>query len=454
MRALRVRDALPGAMHEAFCQIPFDSVVTTNVEQLLESAYRSRHGDVLAIIEEQQLRLANPYEAPTLLKLHGDVHHPGSLVLTERDYDEFSLRRPMFVTWLANQLISKTGVLIGYSLDDADFRQIIAMVRSRLGEASPDLYVIEVGADPAKIDRYRRRGVRVVNLPWGPLGYGVLTELFDALYDYWIANFPSRLQGTTAPVRALLRAGVRVDEAVLFLLPDEMVSVYDDFVFPNIADRGLLPLTRQDVAHPPGFRVATTEALLRISSQVVIHTNRVGDPVVRRAIASVGRENVFVVGRSTDDDDEYTMAPPPSVDGWTEVAEVIANWATGVSGQLSFFDEAPLSASRAKDIDLRSSALLEVIEMERALRLTFPEGGIGDGRPDGRRGSRHAGLRQLLELSAERIPVGLPSEDVHFLVETRNKLVHGSGEVLPGDLQRCVDLARVVTRAVRRVGEL
>ena len=39
-RALQLGRARPGEVHEAFAALPFEDVVTTNIEQLLEDAYR------------------------------------------------------------------------------------------------------------------------------------------------------------------------------------------------------------------------------------------------------------------------------------------------------------------------------------------------------------------------------------------------------------------------------
>jgi hypothetical protein len=61
-RALNVTTARPDRVHVAFCSIPFDVVVTTNVDQLLEQQYRTTHGSVLSVIEDEQLALPNPTE--------------------------------------------------------------------------------------------------------------------------------------------------------------------------------------------------------------------------------------------------------------------------------------------------------------------------------------------------------------------------------------------------------
>ena len=58
------------------------------------------------------------------------------MVITEDDYDNFLRDHPVLATHVAAQLVDHTAVLIGYSLDDPDMRQILALLRSRLGRLS------------------------------------------------------------------------------------------------------------------------------------------------------------------------------------------------------------------------------------------------------------------------------------------------------------------------------
>ena len=188
IRELHAVDASPGSIHEAFCRLPFEVVVTTNIEELLEKQYRVTNGSVLQVIDQEQLRIVNPYPSPMLVKLHGDLHHPSSLIMTESDYDGFLDHRSLFATWLANQLITKTGILIGYSLSDPDFRAILSWLRTRLGAVPPDLYALEVDANSAQLERWDRRGIRVINLPSKRRGWQILETLFNELAEYWAAQ--------------------------------------------------------------------------------------------------------------------------------------------------------------------------------------------------------------------------------------------------------------------------
>lgn len=72
--------AKPGRAHAAFAQIPFDIVITTNFDFLLEDAYKTRDQPCLPILDEDQLSTSIPNQLPDnrnivrLLKIHGDLH--------------------------------------------------------------------------------------------------------------------------------------------------------------------------------------------------------------------------------------------------------------------------------------------------------------------------------------------------------------------------------------------
>ncbi len=444
MRALQAGTAQPGRVHQEFCAIPFDVVVTTNVEQILEMEYRARHGAVLAVTEEQQLRLPNPYRGPVLMKLHGDLHHPASLVLTERDYDEFALKRPLYVTWLANQLISKTGVLIGYSLEDADFRQVLALLRSRLGETAPDLYVVEVAADPVKVDRYIRRGVKVINLPRTASGYGILADLFGELYAYWSAHFSSSLTGTTASVRALLRAGSRSSIAVLFLVREEHLSLYDEYVFPKLVESGLIPLTLQDVSHPTGYRVATLDALLRVAGKAVVEDDDVSPSSLRsKASSMLGSDQVLRVTSRPSGlgvEDGRVLVAPNTVEDWEafgttlaaelwESVEVRDFWPPDSGGPT----RSAYSLDKVSALDgMRATVIVGLIRLESRIRELASR---GDRPLDSR---RPTGFRQVLEYGLEHLSLPIDQAEGRRIVSLRNSLVHGQ-EDFSEDLLREVN---------------
>jgi hypothetical protein len=95
-----------------------------NFDFLLEKQYNLISRYVNPVVDEEQLSLDITHGGAILLKLHGDLRHPSRLVVTEGDHNAFRTRYPLIATRLANLLITKTAVLIGYSLDDPNFRQV------------------------------------------------------------------------------------------------------------------------------------------------------------------------------------------------------------------------------------------------------------------------------------------------------------------------------------------
>jgi len=177
---LHVDKAQPGPAHLAFADLPFDIVVTTNFDFLLERAYDIKRRPYYPIVDEDQLSIGNVSQGTRILKIHGDLNHPSRLIVTEEDYDTFLEKYPLICTYLANLLISRTPLFIGYSLEDPDFRQIWQIIGARLGNLRRNAYTFAVGVQSVDISRYERRGVKVISLGENVAAYGdILRKLFE-----------------------------------------------------------------------------------------------------------------------------------------------------------------------------------------------------------------------------------------------------------------------------------
>jgi SIR2-like domain len=443
-RALYVTTARPDRVHVAFCSIPFDVVVTTNVDQLLEQQYRTIHGSVLSVIEDEQLALPNPYRAPQLVKAHGDLHHPSTLVLTEQDYDEYLLRRPLTATWLANHLISRTAVLMGYSLEDPDLRQLLAAVRTRLGNSRPPLYALQVNASSALVDRFERRGVRVINLPRSREGWGVLANVFDALRDLWASQLPSQSTATTTALYAALRAQTRVDALCLFLVAAERLPEYEDFVFPAVVTAGLVPVTLPDLQVPQGSSIAAVESLLNASGLIVVEGDTPADPTVLRAVRAAGTDRVLLVQREPvreppqgerDFPARIVMAPRriEDYDGFAQ--DLVAALRT-LRERIA---ERQRATGRTEAEELlqrrlyRAAFLSGVVELEARLRRLMSDFELQPSRKGG------PTLSRLLEQATARGLLEISPMQRGYLVENRNAVVHGR-DIPNGQLRTLAEL--------------
>ena len=269
---LLLRDAIPGKAHVHFCSIPFDLVCTTNFDFLLERQYELTPRYVYPVVDEEQLSLNVVPDGTLLLKLHGDMRHPSRLIVTESDYDSFLSKFPLIATFLANLLISKTAVLIGYSLDDPDFRQIWQVVAQRLGRARRQAYAIAVGAKRADVARFARRGVTLINLPGTREKYGdVLASVFRELAAHWRDNVLGVSTVTEEePLRELLLPKNAITRLCFFAVPTDRLTFYKERVFPAIEDLGLVPVTAGDVISPGDSIIAKIDALMDRAVAIIV----------------------------------------------------------------------------------------------------------------------------------------------------------------------------------------
>lgn len=261
---LLIKDAQPGNAHREFCTIPFDIVCTTNFDFLLERQYDLTPRYVYPVVDEDQLSVNAGDAGTVLLKLHGDLRHPSRLIVTEADYDGFLTNYPLLATYLSNQLITKTAVFIGYSLDDPDFRQIWHIVSERLGRTRRMAYTIAVNARPADSARFERRGVKVINLPGSKDKYAeVLAETFRELREYVRDNVITVSKVTEErPLRELMLPRHAATRLCFFSLPLELLPFYRERVFPVVEEAGFVPVTADDVIAPGDNVSAKLDALI------------------------------------------------------------------------------------------------------------------------------------------------------------------------------------------------
>jgi hypothetical protein len=166
----------PSPMLNALARLDFPLVITTNYDQLFERA-------LLAVGKRPRVAVYRPgpepttdfsnetAQSPVVYKLHGDIAHRESLVVTDEDYIEFVLRmsdkepyNPIPVS-LKHFLKRWTTLFIGYSLRDYNLRLLFKTLRWKVDAANvPDMYLVDVLPDPLIVDVWQsqRRYVKFI----------------------------------------------------------------------------------------------------------------------------------------------------------------------------------------------------------------------------------------------------------------------------------------------------
>lgn len=242
---LLICDIKPGPTHKEFAKLPFERVITTNFDNLLEQSYEQ----CITIIEESQISVNHSPNMVRLIKMHGDLNHSDRLVATEEDYDLFIERFPIISTFISNLLITKTPLFIGYSIDDPDFRQLWKVVNSRLGKNKRPAYTIKLNADYHEISKFERRDVKVINIKDKETTYSdMLSNVFAQLSTYWNNKLLQNSVFTLDESKSeLSKEPSDFNRLCLFSIPMHLLAIYKQYIFPIVENYGLVPISADEV---------------------------------------------------------------------------------------------------------------------------------------------------------------------------------------------------------------
>jgi len=202
-RILNIDQVRAGETHRAFCELFKCTVCTTNFDFLLEQGYQSINSNVTTIVTEDRLSMTDHNDV-RIIKIHGDFNHPDRMVVTENDYALWTRNNPVMTIYLANLFITKTMLLIGYSLDDFDLQALWDVTNSNVGRMARKAYCISVGSSATKSALYKLRNVIPITLPGDPKDYKIiLRDLFVEMKHYINEK---KTESASMPIKPLERS--------------------------------------------------------------------------------------------------------------------------------------------------------------------------------------------------------------------------------------------------------
>lgn len=166
----------PSPMLAALAELDFPLVITTNYDQLFESALAANGKQPRVAVYTPNLEPTIDYRDPTaqspiVFKIHGDISRPETVVVTDEDYIQFVLRMsnkdpydPVPLT-LKFYLTGWSTLFVGYSLLDYNLRLLFKTLRWKIDSANvPDMYSVDYHPDPLIFDVWhnQRRYVKFI----------------------------------------------------------------------------------------------------------------------------------------------------------------------------------------------------------------------------------------------------------------------------------------------------
>lgn len=132
-------------IHQLIVSQDFSTIYTTNYDHNLEAAFDAAGKAYRRVVTAGDLPVRDR-DVTTIVKFHGDLTDPDSLVIAESDYfSRFSFNAPIDTKLRADSL-SHSMLFIGYSMSDPNIRLLLHMLHRTWREAGhedtrPSCYV-------------------------------------------------------------------------------------------------------------------------------------------------------------------------------------------------------------------------------------------------------------------------------------------------------------------------
>lgn len=124
-------EAKASEAHRLIVQIPFRAYLTTNYDEFIEGEYRAQKGtNLLKFYEKNIDGVLETYRSkkPFVLKLHGDINDPTSIVLGNRSYEKLLYTSNTYRSCLESIFSISSLLFVGFSGSDPDLEGIVTRV--------------------------------------------------------------------------------------------------------------------------------------------------------------------------------------------------------------------------------------------------------------------------------------------------------------------------------------
>lgn len=126
--------------HRIISRLPVSSIWTTNYDELIENSFEKEFKVVDVKYTNSQLLTTKPKRDIVIFKMHGDVNHPNSAILTKEQYEQYHHTHEPFINALTGELTTKTFLFIGFSFTDPNLDYVLSRLNYRFREEQRQHY--------------------------------------------------------------------------------------------------------------------------------------------------------------------------------------------------------------------------------------------------------------------------------------------------------------------------
>lgn len=192
--------------HDLLAGIPhIKDIITTNYDPLFETAYAGRSS---VIIRDQDVPDFSSSHI-NIIKIHGDLKYPKTVVVTKGDYAKFYNLDKGSPLWslIIKKISTDVLLFVGYGYEDPNIWAICDHVASYLESGRKDAYLIAPGLPPHKIEFLRQKGITYLDSTVEVF----LRELYENIKQNILPDFHSNTGNPETLRKFLLQHNIKVE---------------------------------------------------------------------------------------------------------------------------------------------------------------------------------------------------------------------------------------------------
>ncbi|MEU4386816.1 SIR2 family protein [Promicromonospora sp. NPDC023805] len=191
----------PTLQHRLIAKLPFRTILTTNFDTLIERSLRE-HGNIASVISEaQEVRNWREGEASQVVKFHGTVDRPDTLVFGEKAYAELYQSNGLMMSLLRTILATRPVLFLGFGMRDAFVKSLVNHVNHESGAAAHRSHYILVQDDGIRTRHYEDLGLIPIVATVSPDDRWGVTAFLEELAQSAMLEAVDRVSRTRLLVR-------------------------------------------------------------------------------------------------------------------------------------------------------------------------------------------------------------------------------------------------------------
>ncbi len=177
----------PKQSHLNLIKYPYQFIITTNYDTLLENAYVQVHGKqakVHSFKDSPDIAYDLWNGRPFILKAHGDANKAQQgIILTETDYRQIIFQEKGYQSILQSLFTTKTVLFLGSSLSDPELKLLLSFIHSSFHGGGPTHYALisENEMNGVEAESWRKN-FNIQIIPYSPANHHIEVEEFIEIF--------------------------------------------------------------------------------------------------------------------------------------------------------------------------------------------------------------------------------------------------------------------------------